>query len=138
MVVSRASGNHKRCGKPPKNVPHPHRSPQIQIKASPRRSRILLSSASLYSNCGGPRGGSPALVLRGLPAMKLQQTFRPDPDYCCRIAGGKGSGGQSLSEFVSKEGRKREAPRCSAKSKRTGQRCRAPAVRDWSICLKSL
>jgi hypothetical protein len=26
------------------------------------------------------------------------------------------------------------APRCSARSKRSGQRCRAPAVRGWSVC----
>ena len=26
------------------------------------------------------------------------------------------------------------APRCSAKSKRTGQRCRAPAVRGFRVC----
>jgi len=26
------------------------------------------------------------------------------------------------------------APRCSAKSKRTGQPCRAPAVRDYRVC----
>jgi hypothetical protein len=26
------------------------------------------------------------------------------------------------------------APRCTAKSKRTGNRCRAPAVRGWSVC----
>ena len=27
-----------------------------------------------------------------------------------------------------------EAPRCSAKSKRTGKRCRAPAVRGYRVC----
>src|SRR5271169_3563664 len=27
-----------------------------------------------------------------------------------------------------------EAPRCTAKSKRTRQRCKAPAVRGWSVC----
>ena len=27
-----------------------------------------------------------------------------------------------------------ESPRCSARSKRTGERCRAPAVRGWSVC----
>ena len=26
------------------------------------------------------------------------------------------------------------SPRCSARSKRTGQRCQAPAVRDWTVC----
>jgi hypothetical protein len=26
------------------------------------------------------------------------------------------------------------APRCCAKSKRTGQPCRAPAVRGWRVC----
>ena len=26
------------------------------------------------------------------------------------------------------------SPRCSARSKRTGQRCRAPAVRGWTVC----
>jgi hypothetical protein len=26
------------------------------------------------------------------------------------------------------------APRCKAKSKRTGQRCKAPAVRGWQVC----
>ena len=26
------------------------------------------------------------------------------------------------------------APRCTAKSKRTGQRCKAPAVRGWTVC----
>lgn len=28
----------------------------------------------------------------------------------------------------------RIAPRCSAHSKRTGERCRAPAVRGWCVC----
>lgn len=28
----------------------------------------------------------------------------------------------------------RSAPRCSAHSKRTGKRCKAPAVRGWSVC----
>ena len=27
-----------------------------------------------------------------------------------------------------------DAPRCKAKSKRTGQRCKAPAVRGWNVC----
>lgn len=27
-----------------------------------------------------------------------------------------------------------DAPRCSAMSKRTRQRCRGPAVRGWSVC----
>ncbi len=26
------------------------------------------------------------------------------------------------------------APRCTAKSKRTGQPCRAPAVHGWTVC----
>lgn len=26
------------------------------------------------------------------------------------------------------------APRCSAKSKRTGERCKGPAVRGWQVC----
>jgi len=26
------------------------------------------------------------------------------------------------------------APRCTAKSKRTGNRCRAPALRGWRVC----
>ena len=26
------------------------------------------------------------------------------------------------------------APRCTAKSKRTGQPCRAPAVQGWRVC----
>jgi hypothetical protein len=26
------------------------------------------------------------------------------------------------------------APRCSARSKRTGEPCRAPAVRGWAVC----
>ena len=27
-----------------------------------------------------------------------------------------------------------KAPRCHATSKRTGQRCKAPAVRGWTVC----
>ena len=27
-----------------------------------------------------------------------------------------------------------DSPRCTATSKRTGQRCRAPAVRGWHVC----
>ena len=27
------------------------------------------------------------------------------------------------------------APRCTAKSKRSGKRCKAPAVRGWNVCL---
>lgn len=26
------------------------------------------------------------------------------------------------------------APRCKAKAKRTGQQCKAPAVRGWTVC----
>jgi hypothetical protein len=27
-----------------------------------------------------------------------------------------------------------KAPRCTAKSKRTGERCKAPAVKGWNVC----
>ena len=27
-----------------------------------------------------------------------------------------------------------QSPRCSARSKRTGERCRAPAVKGWTVC----
>lgn len=27
-----------------------------------------------------------------------------------------------------------EAPRCTANSKRTGERCKGPAVKGWSVC----
>jgi hypothetical protein len=27
-----------------------------------------------------------------------------------------------------------KSPRCTAKSKRTGRRCKAPAVRGWNVC----
>lgn len=30
--------------------------------------------------------------------------------------------------------RLRDAPRCHAKAKGTGQRCQAPAVRGWRVC----
>lgn len=30
--------------------------------------------------------------------------------------------------------RLRNAPRCTAKAKSTGKRCRCPAVRGWSVC----
>ena len=30
--------------------------------------------------------------------------------------------------------RLRDAPRCSARAKSTGARCRCPAVRGWSVC----
>jgi hypothetical protein len=30
--------------------------------------------------------------------------------------------------------RAHDAPRCKARSKRTGQPCRAPAVRGWKVC----
>jgi len=30
--------------------------------------------------------------------------------------------------------RLRDAPRCHAKAKRTGKRCKAPAVRGWAVC----
>ena len=30
--------------------------------------------------------------------------------------------------------RLQKAPRCSAKAKRTGISCKAPAVRGWSVC----
>lgn len=30
--------------------------------------------------------------------------------------------------------RLRNAPRCTATAKRTGERCKAPAVRGWSVC----
>lgn len=30
--------------------------------------------------------------------------------------------------------RAHEAPRCSATSKRTGSRCRSPAVKGWNVC----
>ena len=30
--------------------------------------------------------------------------------------------------------RLQNAPRCRAKAKRTGERCRCPAVRGWSVC----
>ncbi len=30
--------------------------------------------------------------------------------------------------------RLQKAPRCRAQSKRTGEQCRAPAVRGWNVC----
>ena len=30
--------------------------------------------------------------------------------------------------------RAHQAPRCAARSKRTGQPCRAPAVKGWRVC----
>lgn len=30
--------------------------------------------------------------------------------------------------------RLRDAPRCRAKAKRTGERCKCPAVRGWRVC----
>ena len=30
--------------------------------------------------------------------------------------------------------RMQKAPRCSARSKRTRERCRAPAMRGWNVC----
>lgn len=30
--------------------------------------------------------------------------------------------------------RLRNAPRCTATAKRTGERCKAPAVRGWRVC----
>lgn len=30
--------------------------------------------------------------------------------------------------------RLRDAPRCKAKAKRTGQPCRCPAVKGWNVC----
>jgi hypothetical protein len=30
--------------------------------------------------------------------------------------------------------RAHDAPRCKARSKRTGEPCRAPAVRGWQVC----
>jgi len=30
--------------------------------------------------------------------------------------------------------RLRNAPRCHAKAKRTGERCKCPAVRGWRVC----
>lgn len=30
--------------------------------------------------------------------------------------------------------RLRDAPRCHARAKSTGERCRAPAVRGWRVC----
>lgn len=30
--------------------------------------------------------------------------------------------------------RLRDAPRCRAKAKSTGERCKCPAVRGWSVC----
>jgi len=35
---------------------------------------------------------------------------------------------------VNKEYPFMKAPRCSATSKRTGERCKAPAVRGWTVC----
>ena len=30
--------------------------------------------------------------------------------------------------------RLRDAPRCTAKAKRTGERCKCPAVKGWRVC----
>lgn len=52
------------------------------------------------------------------------------------------SGGQAIVGNVTKGGRMMKsdgypmhcAPRCTAKSKRTGQPCKSPAVRGWTVC----
>ena len=46
--------------------------------------------------------------------------------------GDTGRGGDEMSK--SPMDKAHEAPRCTARSKRSGQRCRAPAVRGWRVC----
>jgi hypothetical protein len=39
-----------------------------------------------------------------------------------------------IADEVSPMDKAHNAPRCTARSKRSGQRCRAPAVRGWRVC----
>jgi hypothetical protein len=41
---------------------------------------------------------------------------------------------QPIKEEDKREYAFQKAPRCAARSKRTGQRCKAPAVRGWKVC----
>src|ERR1700730_15525173 len=49
-------------------------------------------------------------------------------------AGRAGLLGKSGAILMKREYSFRKAPRCSATSKRTRERCKAPAVRGWTVC----
>lgn len=42
--------------------------------------------------------------------------------------------GKSDGNPISPAQRLRDAPRCRAKAKRTGEQCKAPAMRGWRVC----
>lgn len=51
------------------------------------------------------------------------------------VAGSRADGGRSKNEMTGNPiHRCNAAPRCRARSKRTGEPCRAPAVRGWQVC----
>src|SRR4029453_2527921 len=50
-----------------------------------------------------------------------------------RNRAGRGEGHES-EMIINPMHKAHAAPRCTAKSKRTGQPCRAPAVRGWQVC----
>src|SRR4051812_43290701 len=47
---------------------------------------------------------------------------------------GVGAGAKRKADLMKSKLAMHLSPRCSARSKRTGQRCRAPAVRGWTVC----
>ena len=47
---------------------------------------------------------------------------------------GGGARMKSDANPISPAQRLRDAPRCRARAKRTGERCKCPAVRGWAVC----
>lgn len=57
-------------------------------------------------------------------------TCRSKPEVIIDIEGGRSVKESDANPMQSAH----DAQRCTAKSKRTGQPCKAPAVRGWSVC----
>jgi hypothetical protein len=57
----------------------------------------------------------------------------PTASTCHSERVGRGHG-HRISRREQREYAFQKTPRCTAKSKRTGERCKAPAVRGWNVC----
>ena len=62
--------------------------------------------------------------------LKTAKTLGGGAEGNC--AGGRGR--HEIKMSINPMHKDHAAPRCTAKSKRTGKRCRAPAVRGWKVC----
>jgi hypothetical protein len=83
--------------------------------------------------CGASRG---AQAIPNRRRANRPRGARHEGAGNCRQCDARGAGllGEKRTNLMKREYSFQKAPRCSATSKRTRERCKAPAVRGWTVC----